>query len=92
MGYKIQQSAEAIAIAVEVPAAQRAAMIEALGECAQGRCECSTPQYEKVESLEIARRADGVDIVLKPKSGMTIETSDLEKCLESTLQKASAGK
>ena len=63
-------------------------MLESLQECAEGQCECPTPQYGKLDSIEILPDADSVSIELKAKKGETIKQSDIERCLEYTARQA----
>lgn len=90
MEYRIRDKREDVAITVtDVSAPQQDAVLAALQECAEGRCSCPTQQYGKVESLKIERSDAGVVVAMKLKAGETIDRSDIERCLDYTLDKAS---
>lgn len=90
MEYRIREKREDVAITVtDVSAPQQDAVLAALQECSEGRCSCPTQQYGKVESLKIDRSDAGVVVAMKLKAGETIDRSDIEKCLDYTLDKAS---
>jgi hypothetical protein len=89
MKYTIKEGAQDVAISVEnVKPDQQGKVLEALQECAEGRCSCPTQQYQKVETLDIARKADAIEIDLRVKRGQKIDREDIEKCLAYTIEKA----
>lgn len=92
MKYQIKEGRQEVAISVEnVDAEKQAKVLEALQGCAEGRCSCPTNQYEKLESLDVTRAADAVNVELKVKPGQKIEAAEIRKCLDYTLEKASKG-
>ena len=68
----------------------RASLLETFGSCADGTCECSTDEYEKVESMRVDAEGDDITIAVRTKSGETIDTSCLSDCMDYAQQKAAA--
>lgn len=66
-------------------------MLSALQECAEGRCNCPTPQYGKLSNIEIRTDSDAVTIRLDPRPNETLDVADIEKCLAYTEDKATKG-
>ena len=92
MKYQIKESQQNVAITVsDVIPENQIKVLEALQECAEGRCSCPTNQYEKVDSLNVAQGADAVNVVMKLKSGQKIDRAEIETCLNYTIEKASNG-
>ncbi len=87
MKYSIKAEGSDLRIAVEKVGGKQAQLTEELKECAEGRCSCPTPQYGKLESIEIRPGSDKVEIALKAKPGEKIDQTDIEKCLEHTVKK-----
>ena len=84
MDYTIKQTQDGIAIKAQVPAGQQHQLLEELQKCANGQCSCPSPQYGKLESIDIARDASGVSVDLKAKAGETIDEADIARCLDHT--------
>lgn len=61
---------------------KQARLMEALQECAEGRCTCPTSQYEKLQAVDISRDEDQVGITLTAKTGDAIDRRAIDKCLE----------
>ncbi len=87
MKYSIKAKGSDLKITVEQAGSKQAQLMEELKECAEGRCSCPTPQYGKLESIEIKPSNDKVDIALKAKPGEKIDQVDIDKCLEHTAKK-----
>ena len=88
MRYSIASDGSNVKIVVEDVGAKQAELMRELQECAMGRCSCPTPQYAKVESMQVASGADNVTVTLKAKAGEEIDQGDISKCLEHTTKKA----
>jgi len=56
----------------------------AFQECSEGRCTCSTQEYEKIDSLVIASTDQTIHISLKAKDNQEIDPQEIEKCLAYT--------
>ncbi len=87
MKYSIKTKGSDLKISVEQVEGKQAQLMEELKECAEGRCSCPTPQYSKLESIQIKPSADGVDIALKAKAGEKIDQADIAECLDHTAKK-----
>lgn len=90
MKYSIKAKGADLKISVEQVGGKQAQLMQELKECAEGRCSCPTPQYEKLESIKIVPGSDKVDIALKAKPGEKIDQADIDKCLEQTSKKIGA--
>ena len=64
-------------------------LIEAFQECSEGRCTCPTQEYEKVEKLDIIDTGKSIQLSIKSKTDETIDTKEIEKCLEYTKKRVS---
>ena len=87
MRYSVKGDGSNLKILVEDVGAKQAELMKELNECAEGRCSCPTPQYAKVESMQITPGSDQLTITLKAKPGQEIDQEDINRCLEHTTQK-----
>ena len=62
-------------------------LLQAFGECQEGRCSCPTDEYEKVASMVVRPTPDQIDIRLEPKPGMRLDTSEIAACLDYTVER-----
>jgi hypothetical protein len=83
------EEATRLHIAIDQIDGDRAAVMKALQECAEGRCACPTTQYARLQGIELAPSEGGVSITLTPKQGEVIDRQAIDRCLEYTLGKAS---
>ena len=84
MKYSINSDAQGINIKAEVTGAQQQKLLEELQKCASGQCTCPSPQYAKLEDIQISQDASGVSVNLKAKAGEVIDQADIAKCLDHT--------
>jgi len=84
MDYSIKQDSGGINIKAKVTESQQQQLLEELQKCAKGQCACPSPQYEKLQSIEISQDATGVSVDLKAKVGQTIDEADIARCLDHT--------
>lgn len=84
----ITQDADKLHIAIEQVGDRKDRVLEALQECAEGRCTCPTNQYEQLQTIEISAKGDGVEITLTPKPGEVIDRQAIDQCLDYTVGKA----
>lgn len=82
--FKVSETGAGLHVAVEQLGANKEAALKALQECAEGRCTCPTPQYEKMQAIDVVPGQDRVDITLTPKPGESIDRQAIDKCLEYT--------
>ena len=87
MRYSVKGDGSNVKILVEDVGAKQAELMKELNECAEGRCSCPTPQYAKVESMQITPGRNQLIITLKAKPGEEIDQVDINTCLEHTTQK-----
>jgi len=62
-------------------------LLKAFQECQSGDCSCPTNEYEKLKTLEVEQTDDVISLSLKPKEGLDLEKSEIEKCLSHTESK-----
>lgn len=87
MRYSVKGDGSNMKILVADVGAKQAELMKELNECAEGRCSCPTPQYAKVESMQITPGSDQLTITLKAKPGEEIDQEDINRCLEHTTRK-----
>lgn len=87
MKYSVKADGSNVEITVTEVGTKQAALLTELNECVEGRCSCPTPQYAKVQEMQIAPSADQVVVKLTAKSGESIDHSDILKCLDHTTRK-----
>ena len=83
--YRIDETEGGIAIELTNVGERQAAMLESLGECAEGRCSCPTDEYEKVAAMEVRPSADRIEIQLAAKPGERLDTTEIAACLDYTV-------
>lgn len=86
--YRIDATGETVAIQITGVGERQGELLEAFGECAEGRCSCPTDEYEKVAAMDVKAGQDRIDIQLKAKPGTSLDTSEIEACLDHTVQRA----
>jgi len=89
MTYRIDPTADGLHIDVATPAHKQQALMQEFGKCASGNCSCPSPQYEKLEAIDVQAGADGVQVNLKAKPGEILDAGDIAKCLDHTLKAVS---
>ena len=88
MKYAIKGKPQGLEIKIEQLGDKQNKVLESLQACAEGKCDCPTSQYEKLDSIQILPAGDSVSIELKAKAGETIEQSEIQRCLEYTGRQA----
>lgn len=86
--YKVSATGPTTAIEIIGVGDRQGELLEAFGECAEGRCSCPTDEYEKLASMDVQPGADRIDIRLEAKPGETLDPSEIEACLDYTVQRA----
>ena len=64
-------------------------LLEAFQECSEGRCSCPTQEYQKVETMNVIDTKGTIQLSITSKANETIDTKEIEKCLEYTKNKVS---
>ncbi len=89
--FNVTQAASKLSIRLEDVGSKQAELMGALRDCAEGRCTCPTPQYEKLHNIDIQATPTGVDVTLTPKPGESIDREAIDKCLEYTARALDEG-
>jgi hypothetical protein len=87
MKYRIDEKVNGIDISVADVKDKKEKLLEAFRECQEGRCSCPTEEYKKLDSLEIEQSGDGIRLRLKSRHGEPIDKSEIEKCLDYTVER-----
>ena len=88
MKYTIEGKAESLQIKIEQLGDKEQKVLESFQNCAVGNCDCATPQYSKMDSIQILPEDDSVSIELKARTGETINQLEIESCLDYTVRQA----
>ncbi len=60
--------------------------------CQQGKCDCPTDEYSKLEKLDINSSETEIVLNLKSKSGQSFKKDEVEKCITFVVDKVSKNK
>ena len=86
----IKSISKGLVIELSEIAGKEERLLEAFQECREGRCSCPTNEYLKLDSLEIKNSAGTLSLRLKAKKGRKSNTTEIEKCLDYTDEKANS--
>ena len=92
MDYLIEKKNQELKIQVEAPAEKSDELLENFALCQQGKCNCPTSEYEKLDSMTVERENDQIRLSLKSKPGTEISEEEVKKCLDITLESVSGKK
>ena len=84
MKFQIEEKENGLDISIAELEGKRNELIQAFGECREGRCSCPTEEYKKMDSLEIDHDDQNIRLHLKAISGSKLERSEINRCLEYT--------
>ena len=84
MKYKIESKEDELHIEVVGSEGKQQELLQAFGECQQGRCSCPSKEYSKLDALEIENDKDTIRLKLKAKADEVIDQAEISKCLEYT--------
>lgn len=87
--YNITPAADGVQIQLIGVGADKASLLETFAGCADGSCECSTDEYEKVASMDVQSDGDAITIDVKVKPGETIDPNCISDCMDYAQEKAS---
>jgi hypothetical protein len=82
--YRIEEKESAVLIEMAEVGGRQDRLIEAFGECQDGRCSCPTNEYDKLQSMEVEQGEDLIRLRLQTKPGERLDTSAIEACLDYT--------
>lgn len=88
----IKGHSEGLTVEVSEIGDQQEGLLSEFQACQEGRCSCPTNEYEKLESLEIAKSARGISLRLKAKAGRVFDSGEIEKCLDHADKKLNPNK
>lgn len=84
MEAKITKTEAGIEIDIKELEGKEVQLLEAFQECREGRCTCPTEEYQKVAAMTATNVDDQIQLSIKAKDDETIDTSEIEKCLDYT--------
>jgi hypothetical protein len=84
MKFNVTEDQGSLKIRIEAAGEKQGQLLQALQECAEGRCTCPSNQYERLQKIEIAPGNGVVEIALVPKEGESIDRTAIDRCLEYT--------
>jgi hypothetical protein len=83
--YTITAKGSLVAIELTEVAGRQAELLEAFGECQEGRCSCPTGEYLKVAAMDVQPAEDRIAIRLQAKPGTSLDTAEIAACLAYTV-------
>ena len=86
--YTINAEGPEVAIELTEVGGRQDELLEAFGECQEGRCSCPTDEYTRVAAMELQPAADRIAIKLQAKPGMDLDTQAIATCLDYTVAKS----
>lgn len=90
MKHTIETTQTGLRITAEVDANRHAALMAELAQCAAGTCTCPSPQYDKLQAMDVQARPGGVSVELTAKPGEVIDSADIGRCLDHTARQIGA--
>ncbi len=84
--YKVEATGAAVAVKITGVGDRQGELLEAFGECQEGRCSCPTDEYEKVATMDVESGPDRIDIRLQAKPGARLDVKQIEACLDYTVK------
>ena len=89
MEAKIKKTDNGIQIDVTELEGKKDELLEAFQECSEGRCTCPTDEYQKVAAMQVTDGDDTIQLSIIAKDDETIDTAEIEKCLDYTKKRVS---
>ena len=90
MKHEIKQQNENLTIKISDIKDKQNELLSSFESCQQGKCDCPTNEYKKLDSMDINSNDNDLVINLKSKKGQVFSKSEIEKCIEFTVNKISA--
>lgn len=87
MKRKIKPDSGGLTIEVSEIAGKEKQLLDEFQACAEGRCDCPTNEYAKLDTLAIDDSAGKINLRLRAKSGRVFDEAEIEKCLDHTKRK-----
>lgn len=82
-----RSTGQVVAIELTEVGEKQAALLEAVQQCQEGRCDCTTDQYTKISAMAVEPGDDEVQIRLEAKPGERFVTAEIASCLEHIIAK-----
>ena len=90
MNHTIEQTDQGLRISASVSPDKQKALLDEFGKCAAGACSCPSPQYQKLESMQVSSQDGAVTVDLKVKAGEVVDVADINACLDHTAKQIGA--
>lgn len=90
MKHTLEKTASGLRITAAVDSEKQSALLEEFNKCASGTCSCPTPQYGKLQAINVQAQPGVVSVELTAKPGEVIDTEEIERCLEHTAKQVGA--
>jgi len=87
MKYRIAENQNGLEIKVEDVKGKKEKLLQAFQECQEGRCSCPTEEYKKLDTLEIDHSDESIQLRLRPKRGVKVDKTEINRCLEYTAER-----
>ena len=85
MDIKSTQSGSSLVVNIDdLP--DKNAILETIQGCADGSCDCSTDEYQKIESMQIVPGANSIQLNIEVKVGELIDPNCISECLATDKQ------
>jgi len=88
MKYQIQQKEGELTIGIDGAASGNPKLLDAFQECREGRCDCPTDEYDKLEGIQVEQTKDHLSLRLKVKPGQSLDGNAVAACMDHTLKKS----
>ena len=79
--YDITPASSGVTIEILGLGAERSTLLDTFAGCADGSCECSTDEFQKVESVNVRSHEAGITIEVRTKPGEAIDPSCISDCM-----------
>ena len=86
--YTIEKKNGELFVGIDSSGLKNTQLLEAFQRCREGRCDCPTDEYDKLESLQIDQDAARISLNLKAKPGQSIAKAAVAACLDHALNTA----
>ena len=87
MKHKIKNDKKGIEIKIYGINEKQDELLKSFELCKQGKCDCPTDEYKKLDDLQIDSNKNEISLNLKAKSGEAFDKNEIEKCIDFTINK-----
>ena len=89
MKKSIKEKGKGLEIKISETASRQDDLLNNFQLCQQGKCDCPTNEYSKLEKLDIESSENQIVLNLKPKTGQSFNKNEVEKCINFVVDKIS---